>query len=149
MVLTTHYLNDRQRQNDANPMDIASLVTSENFPKEDIPLDLILTALDDAKSENLVTLPLDGKSAFVDYMVIVNGTSDRHIASIADNLARALKNNGYGHFKPEGGENGNWILMDLGNIIVHIFKPEMRELYALERMWSVKKTDNEKPIVIS
>ena len=129
-------------------MDLASLVNGNPLKDETIPLDLILTALDEAKSENLVTLPLDGKSAFVDYMIIVNGTSDRHIASIADNLSRTVKKSGFGHFKPEGGENGNWILMDFGNIIVHIFKPEMRELYALERMWSVKKSPDEKPIII-
>jgi len=129
-------------------MDLSSFVNNKMLSNETIPLDLVLNALDNAKSENLVTLPLDGKSAFVDYMVIVNGTSDRHIASIADNLSRTVKKSGFGHFKPEGGENGNWILMDFGNIIVHIFKPEMRELYALERMWSVKKSENEKPIVI-
>lgn len=129
-------------------MDLSSLVNNETLSSEIIPLDLILNALDASKSENLVTLPLDGKSAFVDYMIIVNGTSDRHIASIADNLSRTIKKCGYGHFKPEGGENGNWILMDFGNIIVHIFKPEMRELYALERMWSVKKSGHEKSIMI-
>ncbi|MEM6602560.1 MAG: ribosome silencing factor [Pseudomonadota bacterium] len=114
-----------------------------------MPLDFILTILDKAKSENLVTLPLEGKSNFVDYMVIVNGTSDRHIASIAQTLSEELRQNGYGSFHPEGGENGNWMLMDLGNVIVHIFKPEVRELYALEKMWSVRCDVADKPVLIS
>lgn len=111
-------------------------------------LDDVLSALDLAKAENLVTIPLMGKSSLVDYMIIVNGTSERHVSSIADSLVKTFKEKGFGQYYKEGGENNSWVLLDLGNIIVHIFKPETRELYALERMWSVR-TQPEASILIS
>ena len=111
-------------------------------------LDDVLSALDLAKAENLVTIPLIGKSSLVDYMVIVSGTSERHVSAIAESLVKNFKDKGFGHYSKEGGESNAWVLMDLGNIIVHIFKPETRELYALERMWSVR-TQPEASILIS
>jgi ribosome-associated protein len=102
-----------------------------------ICLEDVLASLSSMKSENQVTLPLHGKSSIVDYMVIVSGTSDRHVKSIADKLVYDLKNLGCGYFCPELGQDNAWVLLDLGVIIVHIFKQETRDLYALEKMWSV------------
>ena len=102
-----------------------------------VPLDVVLSSLSAMKSENQVVIPLNGKSSLVDYMIIVNGTSDRHVRGIADNLTNDLRDNGYGSYIAELGQDNAWVLLDLGEIIVHIFKQETRELYALEKMWSV------------
>jgi ribosome-associated protein len=124
------------------PLPDMRLSSLENTKKQ-IQLDNILISLSAMKSENQVIIPLNGKSSLVDYMVIVNGTSDRHVRAIAGRLVSDLRDNGYGHYIPELGQDDAWVLLDLGEIIVHIFKQETRELYALEKMWSVsdiKKT---------
>jgi ribosome-associated protein len=121
----------------------SAYVSSLNNPpqkkpkKPSVPLDVVLSSLAAMKSENQVVIPLNGKSSLVDYMVIVNGTSDRHVKGIADNLTNDLRDNAYGSYIPELGQDNAWVLLDLGEIIVHIFKQETRELYALEKMWSV------------
>lgn len=108
--------------------------------KNPIRLDDVLTSLSAMKSENQVIIPLNGKSSLVDYMIIVNGTSDRHVRAIAGRLVSDLRDNGCGHYIPELGQDDAWVLLDLGEIIVHIFKQETRELYALEKMWSASDT---------
>ena len=98
-------------------------------------LDLVVSALDDAKAEDIVTIDLSGKSAIADAMVIASGRSDRHVGAVADQLLRALKDHGYGNVPSEGQETCDWVLIDAGDIIVHIFRPEVREFYGIERMW--------------
>ena len=97
----------------------------------------ILVSLDDDKAENIITIDLDGRSAIADAAVIASGRSSRHVAAIADHLARKLKEGGYGTRPISGAATGDWVLVDAGDVIVHIFRPEVREYYDLEGMWNV------------
>ena len=97
----------------------------------------ILASLDDDKAENIVTIDLEGRSALCDAAVIASGRSSRHVAAIADHLARRLKENGYGTRPVNGAAQGDWVLVDAGDVIVHVFRPEVRDYYDLEGMWSV------------
>ncbi len=104
-------------------------------------LDLVLEALDDAKAQDVVTIDLSGKSAIADTMVIASGRSDRHVNAVSDRLLRALKDAGYGSVPAEGTETCDWVLIDAGDVIAHIFRPEVREFYNLEKMWSAPAHD--------
>ena len=97
----------------------------------------IVTSLDDDKAEDIVTIDLEGRSSLADALVIATGRSSRHVASIAEHLARKLKEAGYGTRPIDGASQGDWVLVDAGDVIVHIFRPEVRSYYDLEGMWSV------------
>jgi ribosome-associated protein len=97
----------------------------------------IVQSLDDDKAEDIVTIDLEGRSSLADALVIASGRSQRHVASIADHLARKLKEAGYGTRPVDGAGQSDWVLVDAGDIIVHIFRPEVRSYYDLEGMWSV------------
>lgn len=97
---------------------------------------LIEASLDDDKAENVVTIDLAGKSSFADYMIIASGRSGRHISTLADKLSSRLKQEDMPILSIEGKETGDWVLVDCGDIIVHLFRPEIREIYQLEKMWS-------------
>ncbi len=97
---------------------------------------LIESSLDDDKAEEITSIDLAGKSSFADYMIVASGRSSRHVATLADKLAATLKENGMPILSLEGKQTGDWVLVDCGDIIVHLFKPEIRELYQLEKMWS-------------
>jgi ribosome-associated protein len=99
-------------------------------------LDSILLWLDEAKAEEVVSIDLAGKSTLADHMVVASGRSDRHVGAIGDQLQRKLKEEGFGRVRCEGVEQGDWVLIDAGDVIVHVFRPEVREFYNLERMWS-------------
>ncbi|MBO6754695.1 MAG: ribosome silencing factor [Roseibium sp.] len=99
-------------------------------------LDIVLTSLDDSKAEDIVTLDIAGKSSLADHMVIVSGRSHRHVSAIADHLLRDLKIAGAGAAKVEGQSACDWVLIDTGDVIVHIFRPEVRSFYNLEKMWA-------------
>ena len=99
----------------------------------------IVRWLDEAKGEEAVTIDLKGKSSIGDYMVIVSGRSDRHVGAMAEQLQRKLKEKGLGRVRVEGLEACDWVLLDTGDIIVHIFRPEVREFYNLEKMWSAER----------
>lgn len=99
-------------------------------------LEKICQWLDDAKAEEIVTIDLEGKSAMGDYMVIASGRTDRHVGAVADQIQRKLKEGGHGSFRAEGLEACDWVLVDTGDIIVHVFRPEVRDFYNLEKMWS-------------
>jgi len=96
---------------------------------------LVLTSLDDAKAENIVTIDLKGKSSIGDHMIVASGRSDRHVGAIADQLGRKLKAAGFGRVRMEGLPSCDWVLVDAGDIIVHVFRPEVRDFYNLEKMW--------------
>lgn len=104
-------------------------------------LGVVTNCLEDSKAEELVTINIKDKSALADYMVIASGRSNRHVSAIADHLLRELKNIGAGSAKVEGLESGDWVLIDIGDIIVHLFRPEVREFYALEKMWQVPASE--------
>lgn len=96
----------------------------------------IASWLDDAKAENIVTIPLAGKTSIGDFMVIASGRTDRHVGAIADQVRRKLKEKGFAaHIRVEGMEACDWVLIDKGDIVVHIFQPEVRDFYKLEKMW--------------
>jgi len=105
-------------------------------PDADKTLNMILSRLDDMKAEDTVTIDLRGKSAFTDYMVITTGRANRHVGAIAENVAKGLKGNGIVSPHVEGLPNCDWVLIDSGDVIVHIFRPEVREFYNLERLWT-------------
>ncbi len=101
-------------------------------------LPVILTSLEDDKALDVVTIDLKGKSPMADAMVICSGRSQRHVAAMADHLLRALKEAGFGRAQVEGLPYADWVLIDAGDIVVHVFRPEVREFYKIERMWSVE-----------
>lgn len=98
-------------------------------------LDTVMASLEDSKAEEPVTIDIQGKSALGDYMVVVSGRSHRHVGAIADHLLRDLKDKGFGTPRVEGLPGCDWVLIDTGDIIVHVFRPEVREFYGLEKMW--------------
>jgi ribosome-associated protein len=105
-------------------------------PDADKTLNLILSRLDDMKAEDTVTIDLRGKSSFSDYMVVTTGRVNRHVGAIAENVAKGLKESGIKSPHIEGLPNCDWVLIDSGDVIVHIFRPEVREFYNLERLWT-------------
>lgn len=92
--------------------------------------------LEDDKAEDVVVIPLEGKSDIADHMVIASGRSARHVGAMADKIVRRLKDAGFGRAHTEGADTGDWVLIDAGDIIVHLFRPEVRSFYNLERVWS-------------
>lgn len=99
--------------------------------------ELVLNALEDDKAEDVVSIDLTGKSSVTDVMVIATGRSNRHVGAIADHLLRKLKDAGYGKVRVEGLKTCDWVLIDAGDVVVHLFRPEVRSFYDLEKMWSV------------
>lgn len=99
-------------------------------------LSQILETLEDQKAQDVISIPLSGKSALADAMVIASGRSDRHVKAIAERLMRELKDAGFGTCRTEGLAHGDWVLIDAGDVVVHVFRPEVRDFYNLERMWS-------------
>jgi ribosome-associated protein len=104
---------------------------------DSVLLERILKSLDDDKAKEIVTMDLAGRSSLCDAVVVASGTSSRHVASIAEHLARRLKEAGYGTCPLNGTSQGDWALVDAGDVIVHVFRPEVRTYYDLEGMWSV------------
>ncbi|PEQ12229.1 ribosome silencing factor [Novosphingobium sp. PC22D] len=98
-------------------------------------LSLVLESLDDDQAQEVVTIALEGKSSIADYMVVASGRSTRQVAAMAQKLAERLKNAGFGNPRIEGLPAADWVLVDAGEVIVHLFRPEVRSFYNLERMW--------------
>lgn len=98
-------------------------------------LDIITKALDDMKAEDISIIDLEGKTSIASYMVVASGTSNRHVASIAQKIEEALKAAGC-RCSVEGETKADWVLIDVFDVIVHIFRPEVREFYNLEKMWT-------------
>lgn len=96
---------------------------------------LVLQSLDDDQAQEVVSIPLEGKSNIADFMVIASGRSTRQVASMAQKLAERIKKDG-GTARIEGLTNADWVLIDAGDVIVHLFRPEVRTFYNLERMWA-------------
>ena len=97
---------------------------------------LILQSLEDDQAQEVISIPLEGKSSIADYMVIASGRSTRQVAAIAEKLAERIKHAGYGPVRIEGLPAADWVLIDAGDVIVHLFRPEVRSFYNLERMWA-------------
>jgi ribosome-associated protein len=101
-------------------------------------LEDVVQWLDDAKAEEIVSIPLQGKSALGDFMVVASGRNDRHVAAIAEQLRDKLKARGEARVRVEGLNACDWVLIDTGDVIVHVFRPEVREFYNLEKMWQAE-----------
>jgi len=101
----------------------------------DTLLERIIASLEEDKAEDIVSIPLRGKSTMADFMVICSGRSSRQVASIADHLTDRLKQQSGVLSKVEGKEQGDWVLIDAGDVVVHVFRPEVRDFYQLERLW--------------
>ncbi|MHA6642851.1 ribosome silencing factor [Mesorhizobium sp. A623] len=106
-------------------------------------INVVLASLEDSKAENIVSIDIQGKSSLGDYMVIASGRSHRHVAAVADHLLKALKEAGLGTARVEGLAGADWVLIDSGDIIVHIFRPEVRDFYNLEKMWQTPDLEEE------
>lgn len=113
----------------------ASVMAQQVEPQSEALLARILTSLDDDKAEDVVQIDLRGKAAFGDYMVVATGRSTRQVASIAEKLVERVKQDFGVTARVEGKDTGDWVLIDTGDVIVHIFRPEVREFYQLEKMW--------------
>ena len=104
--------------------------------KSDPLLKLVLEQLDDDQAQEVVTIDLEGKSSIADHMVIASGRSTSQVAAMAQKLAEKVKQEGFGPVKLEGLPAADWVLIDAGDVVVHIFRPEVRSFYNLERMWA-------------
>ena len=98
---------------------------------------IIVKALDAMKAENIEAIDIADKCSFADFMVVATGRSQRHVASLADDVVRALRGNGMNVMSVEGQQTGDWVLIDAGDVVVHIFRPETRQFYNIEKMWAV------------
>ncbi len=103
---------------------------------------LIVDRLDDDKAQDIVCIDLKGKSSVADTLIIASGRSHRHVGALADHVLRALKDAGYGKVKIEGLPACDWVLIDVGDVVVHIFRPEVRTFYNIEKIWSLSPSDH-------
>ena len=100
--------------------------------------EMILSRLDDDKAQDIVVIDLKDKSSVADSIIVASGRSHRHVGALADHLVRALKEAGAGKARVEGLPHCDWVLIDAGDVIVHIFRPEVRSFYNIEKIWSVE-----------
>lgn len=114
---------------------VKKAVVAENKDEAEQILDIITGMLDDGKAQDVVVMDLQGKTSIANYMVVASGTSNRQVASLADNIQLKLKEAGFKSVA-EGKEKADWVLIDAFEVIVHIFRPEVREFYSIEKMWS-------------
>jgi ribosome-associated protein len=107
---------------------------------------MILKSLDDAKAEDIVSIDIMGKSPLGDYMIVASGRSPRHVGAIAERLMDDLKKAGAQDIRVEGLRNSDWVLIDTGDVIVHIFRPEVRSFYNIEKMWRAEQPAGPIPV---
>jgi len=110
-------------------------------PSADEIKDLVLQSLDDDKGLDITHIPLAGKSSIADYMIIASGSSGRQIAAMCDHVEEKLKKAGAEIFGREGKNQGDWIVIDALDVVIHLFRPEVRDFYSLEKMWSQESAD--------
>jgi ribosome-associated protein len=109
-------------------------------------VDLVRTSLDDDKAQDVVVIDLSGKTDFADFMVIATGTSQRHVASMAEHLREKFKSAGQSKVPVEGLEQGDWVLVDGGDIVVHVFRADVRKFYELEKIWGALAPRSTQPL---
>ena len=114
----------------------ASATVSKSRPDAEETLKIVLARLDDMKAEETLTIDLRGKSTIADYMIVTTGRANRHVGAIAENVVKELGEAGMKGVHIEGLPNCDWVLIDTGDVIVHVFRPEVRSFYSLEKMWS-------------
>ncbi len=114
-----------------------ALQAGSTEPSADQLQELIVSTLDADKAEDIVAIDLMGKSSVADVMIIASGRSQRHVGALADHVVRQIKKSGRGTVAIEGQTSCDWVLVDAGDVILHLFRPEVRGFYNLEKMWSV------------
>nr|WP_208351508.1 ribosome silencing factor [Pseudaestuariivita rosea] len=137
-ALTAFYLEDDELSltpQAAGAAETASIVAGQMDMTSEALLSAILKSLEDDKAEDVVQIDLRGKSEIADYMVIASGRSTRQVAAMSEKLVDRLKQEHGRLCKVEGKDAGDWVLIDTGDVIVHVFRPEVREFYQLEKMW--------------
>lgn len=107
---------------------------------------LVLSSLDEDQAQEVVSIPLEGKSSIADFMVIASGRSTRQVAAIAQKLAERIKRAGHPAPRIEGLPAADWVLIDAGDVVVHLFRPEVRSFYNLERMWGFDENGQSRTI---
>ncbi|MFV0644819.1 MAG: ribosome silencing factor [Sphingomonadaceae bacterium] len=110
---------------------------TQSDPENGTLLSLVLNQLDDDQAQELVVIPLEGKTSIADHMVIASGRSTRQVAAMAQKLAERIKREGFGSVRLEGLPAADWVLIDAGDVVIHLFRPEVRSFYNLERMWAI------------
>lgn len=108
--------------------------------------DAALASLENSKAESIIPIDIRGRSSIGDYMIVASGRSHRHVAAVADHLLQALRDIGCKDMRVEGLESGDWVLIDTGDIVVHVFRPEIREFYNIEKIWLDDKFDDERAL---
>ena len=98
--------------------------------------------MDEHSAQDTILIDINGKSSVADYMIVTSGRSNRHVGALADYVQKALKEDGHKSLGIEGQESGDWVLIDVGDVILHIFRPEVRVFYNLEKIWSVPLPDS-------
>jgi ribosome-associated protein len=115
---------------------VSKAAVSKSLPDAEETLKIVLDRLDDMKAEDTITIDLRGKSSIADYMIVTTGRANRHVGAIAENVVKELGEAGMKGVHVEGLPNCDWVLIDTGDIIVHVFRPEVRTFYSLEKMWA-------------
>lgn len=100
--------------------------------------DLVVDALDDIKAQDVVRLDVQEMTTVTDWMVVASGTSNRHVSALVDNVAEKAREAGHRPIGVEGEEGGEWVLLDLQDVLVHVMLPKVREFYNLEKLWSIR-----------
>jgi ribosome-associated protein len=118
----------------------APQTVSKTRPDAEETLHLILRQIDDMKGEDTVTINLSGKSSIADFMVVTSGRSNRQVGAIADHLLKQLAAAGVRGVRVEGMPHCDWVLIDAGDVVVHVFRPEVRAFYQLEKMWATPRS---------
>lgn len=114
-------------------------MTKENTTEKDVALrDLLLESLDADKAEDIVTIDLEGKVAYADWMIVATGLNGRHLQSMAQKCEDRMKEAGYGGARFEGMTDGNWVIVDANDVIVHLFRPAVRQFYKIEDLWQLQ-----------
>ncbi len=121
---------------DANPLPPLS---GADAPAVEDLRTAVLASLEDMKAENTVEIDLAGKTSLADTMIVTSGRSDRHVGAIADRVIKDLKDKGFGNARVEGLPACDWVLIDAGDVLVHVFRPEVRGFYNLEKMWGADR----------
>ena len=113
---------------------------SRNRPRGVVNVDeatrIVLTSLEDDKAEDILAIDIRGKSSFADMLIVASGRSARHVGALADHVMRKLKESGVKDVNVEGIPNCDWVLVDAGDVVVHLFRPEVRSFYNIEKIWA-------------
>ncbi|MGL4404438.1 MAG: ribosome silencing factor [Notoacmeibacter sp.] len=121
----------------ANPSQPHNPADETGVSATEAALKVILASLEDSKAEEVVAIDIEGKTPMCDRLVIASGRSHRHVAALAEHLLTAIKDAGHGVARVEGMPNADWVLIDQGDVIVHLFRPEVRAFYNIEKMWQI------------